>query len=454
MQQSALDYSSYSRFPNQDLDHIPGDRGLPILGHTISFLRDYQSLSIKGYAAYGPVHRRNILFQEGVSLLGPDANQIVLGDTEQLFSSSLAWNPVLDRVFPNGLMLKDFGEHRYHRRILQSAFKKPAIESYLNPMGEHIVEGIQQWPENQRFEFLPNIKSLLLDVAAQAFLGMELGDDADAVNQAFVDAADASIAVIHKRIPGTRWARGLDGRELLEAFMFRHIEAKRNSDALDFFAQICRAEDENGQGLSDQAVVDHVIFLLFAAHDTTTSTLSSVAYALAQQPEWQEELRAEYAGLGDNPSYDDIAGMEKTALVFREALRMYPALPTIPRRCLRETQVLGHRIPRNAGVAISPLFTHYMEEYWDQPSKFDPERFGPARAEHKRHFYQYVPFGGGAHKCLGLNFAEIQVKLFLCQFLRRYEISVADGYEMNYTLVPLRMPKDGLPVKIRARTKS
>lgn len=448
MQTLANDYSDYKRLPNGALDHIPGDRGLPILGHTLGFLSNIHEETNRAYQKYGLVYRRHILFQEGIALLGPDANQAIMQDPDQCFSSTLAWNPVLDQIFPNGLMLKDFGEHRYHRRILQSAFKKAAIESYLHPMAHHISTGLDSWPKQQSIQFLPRIKSLLLDVAAESFLGVELGDKADALNQAFVNAADASIALIQRRIPGTRWARGMAGRELLEEFMHQHLPSKRLSNDLDFFAQICRATDESDQQLSDEAVVDHIIFLLFAAHDTTTSTLCSVAYALAQHPDWQDELRAEYSQLNNLPSYEEISAMEKTGWVFREALRMYPALPTIPRRCLRETEVMGHRIPRNASVGLSPLFTHYMEEYWDRPYSFEPDRFSPGREEHKRHFYQFMPFGGGAHKCLGLNFAEIQVKLFLSLFLQRYRITVADSYQMKYTLIPLRMPTDGLPVTI------
>lgn len=206
MQQQRIDYSQYSSQPSSDLSHIPGDNGLPIFGHTLEFLRDNHALLNRGYSRHGLVYRRRVLFQNGISLLGPEANRQVLLDSQQCFSNYLAWSTVLDRIFPNGLMLKDFSDHRYHRRILQSAFKKPALESYLQPMGQHIAEGLTQWPRKQTFQFLPAVKSLLLDIAAQTFLGVELGDDAQAVNKAFVDAADASIAVIKRRIPGSRWA--------------------------------------------------------------------------------------------------------------------------------------------------------------------------------------------------------------------------------------------------------
>ncbi|WP_156501034.1 cytochrome P450, partial [Alcanivorax sp. HI0044] len=105
----------------------------------------------------------------------------------------------------------------------------------------------------------------------------------------------------------------------------------------------------------------------------------------------------------------------------------------------------------NTMVNVSTLYTHYMEEYWSNPTTFDPERFSDERAEHKKHFYQWVPFGGGHHKCLGLNFAELQTKTFLFQFLRRYRVSVKPGYELPTQQVPLIMPKDGLPVVLEKR---
>lgn len=452
MQFNELDYGKYSRMPSAKLDHIPGDCGLPVIGHTLPFLKDFHGLVQRSYKRYGSIYRSNAFFQNVVVALGPEANEAVLNDTEKCFSNSLAWNPTLDKLFPNGLMLKDFDDHRLHRKILQSAFKKQAVENYLGSMGANISANIGNWPRDKDILFLPAIKTLLLDVAAQAFMGLDLGPQADKINKSFVDATSATLAVIKIPIPGNKWSRGLKGRYRLETFVKSHIESKRDSSDTDFFAQICRAVDEEGNRLADQTIVDHLIFLLFAAHDTTTSTLCSVVYALAKHPEWQEELRGEFAQFDTKEwRYEDLAQMEKASLVFREALRMHPPLATIPRRCLRETDILGYSIPENAAVGISPLFTHYMQEYWHNPEQFDPQRFSSERAEHKQHFYQFIPFGGGVHKCLGLNFAEIQVKLFLSLFLTRYDLSVAEDYSMQYSVVPLCMPTDRLPIRIRDR---
>ncbi len=451
MSSPSTDYQDYPRRATRNIKHIPGSSGLPLFGQTFSFLRNYKALTAERYKKHGQISRGNTLFQHSLTLLGPEANEIVLKNSEGQFSSRLAWNPLLDRLFPNGLMLKDADAHRYDRKILQGAFKKSAIEGYLDTMNPHLESGLKAWPQGKEFHFQHAVKQLLLEVAAEVFLGVEMGDEAAEVNQAFVDAMQASMAVVKLDIPGTLWHRGLRGRQKLEDFVMAHIDAKRSGQGRDIFSQICHATDEDGNQFSDEAVRDHIIFLLFAAHDTTTSTLCSIVYALAKNPEWQQRLREEFKDVGKAQlEYDDLGQLDDTKLVFKEALRMYPPVPGIPRRTVKDMELFGYQIPKNTAVAISPLFTHYMEEYWTEPNRFDPERFSKARAEDKKHFFQWVPFGGGAHKCLGLNFAEVQTKLFLFHLLTRYQIKVKDGYEMPRTWVPLIFPADGLPVSFDA----
>jgi cytochrome P450 len=447
------EYLDLPRKSNDDIKHIPGDNGaLPILGDTVAFLTDYLALVTRKHKMYGPVFRNNALLQRSIAVLGPEANEIVLKDSEKIFSSKKAWDPILDKLFPDGLMLRDFDEHRFHRRILQAAFKKDALQGYLDDMNPRIQQGVLDFPKNTEFGFKDDIKSLLLDVAAQVFMGVEMGAEADKINKGFLHSMEASMAVVKLPIPGTTWKKGLDGRKTLKEFIQKHIAAKRTTETSDFFSQFCHAKDEDGNTLSDEAVRDHTIFLLFAAHDTTTSTLCSIIYALAKNPEWQDILHKECSQIeGDHLSYDDLPKLEKAGLVMKEALRMYPPIPAIPRRCIKETVILGHRIPKNSGIGISPLFTHYMEEWWSEPHKFDPERFSAERAEHKRHLYQWIPFGGGGHKCIGLNFAEMQVKLFLFHLFKNHTISVKPSYEMKYNAVPISFPTDGLPITIRAR---
>jgi cytochrome P450 len=119
----------------------------------------------------------------------------------------------------------------------------------------------------------------------------------------------------------------------------------------------------------------------------------------------------------------------------------------IPRVASADFAFAGHRIPAGTMVVISPIHTHHMPEWWPAPTLWDPERFSPARAEDERHTHCWIPFGGGPHHCLGLRFAELQVKTTLHQLVLRYRWSVDPGYQMPVQQAPISKPRDGLPVR-------
>lgn len=186
-----------------------------------------------------------------------------------------------------------------------------------------------------------------------------------------------------------------------------------------------------------------------AAHDTTTSSLTSLLYELAANPEWQERLREEVRGFGSPVlGYDDQLAMPDTIAVIQETLRRYPPLSTIPRMSTEPFEWAGYEIPARVMVVIYPIHTHHMTEWWSDPFRFDPSRFQPGREEHARHSHAYIPFGGGNHMCLGLRFAEMQIKAVLFQLVQRYRWSVPEGYEMPVQQAPISKPMDGLPLRI------
>jgi cytochrome P450 len=190
--------------------------------------------------------------------------------------------------------------------------------------------------------------------------------------------------------------------------------------------------------------------LMMAAHDTSTSTITTLFYLLGKNTEWQERLRKEAQAVGSEfISFDDQEKLTELDWCIREALRMYPPLPTMPRAVLQDFEYKGYKIERGLGVSASPIHTHYMEEYWTHPEKFDPERWSPERAEYKKHFYQWIPFGGGAHMCIGQHFGFMEIKAIMHQVLLNFEWHLPENYEMPYQLMPIAKPKDKLPLKLK-----
>src|SRR5215510_1137386 len=259
------------------LRHIPGDEGWPFIGNTLAVLADPKGQVEKSAAKYGPIYRTHLFGETSITLLGPEANELVLFDQARLFSSTHGWGPLLNLLFPRGLMLLDFEEHRLHRRALSVAFKSGPMKSYLGELDSGIAARVAQWKAQPGpMLFYPAMKQLTLDLAATSFLGADIGPEVDEITRAFVDMVAASVAVVRKPLPFTPMARGVKGRQRIVAYFSEQIPIRRaKGGGDDLFSQLCHATHEDGALLSTQDVIDHMSFLMMAAHDTLTSSLTS-----------------------------------------------------------------------------------------------------------------------------------------------------------------------------------
>lgn len=434
----------------RDIDHIPGKDGWPIVGTTLEQLKDPHAFTKKMFEQHGPVYRANSFGGRFVALLGPEANELVMFDRDKLFSSEQGWGPVLNLLFPGGLMLMDFDKHRVHRKTLSVAFKPEPMKLYADSLNQGISRRVAEWA-GKPIQFYPAIKQLTLDLAAASFLGIPWGPEADKINKAFVDMVQASIGVVRVPLPGTAMGRGVAGRKFLLDYFGKEVPKRRAGDAQDMFSQFCRATNDDGELLSDSEIIDHMNFLMMAAHDTITSSATSMVMLLAKNPEWQEKLREEMNGLGingDDLPYERINDLVLTDYAFKESLRMMAPVPSIPRRAVRAFSFGGYDFPAGTHVGVNPAFTHFMPEYWPEPEKFDPMRFEPEQVR-ARHKYAWVPFGGGAHMCLGLHFAYMQIKILMWHMLRNHNITMPQGSGDKWQAWPIPKPRDGLPVQLR-----
>jgi cytochrome P450 len=426
---------------------LPGEAGLPLIGNTLKFANGRMSATHEWYEKYGPVSWTRAVGQLWVNVEGPDACGAVLQDRERVYDAS-GWKLLIGPFFNRGLMLLDGQEHHRHRRIMQEAFTAERLARYLEPMNETIADGLANWPTG-RLRFYPAIKQLTLDVATRTFMADEVGAASKRVNRAFSDTVRAATAFIRVPVPGLRWSRGLAGRRLLENYLRPRIAERRAGDGTDLFSALCHVRSEDGERFSDDDIVNHMIFLLMAAHDTSTSTLTTMAYYLARHPEWQERCRAESRAIGSGPiRYSDLDRLTSLDLVMKESMRLVPPVPGITRRANRETELLGYRVPAGAYVAVHLWGLHHLPELWPDPERFDPERFAEHRREDKVHRHAYMPFGNGVHKCIGMYFGGMEIKAAMHQMLQRWRLTVEPGYKMPIDWVSLPRPKDGLPIHL------
>jgi cytochrome P450 len=433
-----------------ELREVPGDGGLPLLGSTFDVLSGKVYNSRARYDKYGPVSWMRAFGLRYVTVQGPEAAGVVLQNRDRAFANGPGWSSLIGPFFHGGLMLLDFDEHHRHRRIMQQAFTAERLAGYLEPMNATLADRLATWHPQRDLRIYPALKQLTLDIATRTFMGLELGAEADGLNRAFADCVRAGTAVIRFPVPGLRWARGLAGRKFLEQFLYPRIPAKRRSDDGDLFSALCHARaDEDGARFTDDEIVNHMIFLLMAAHDTTTITMTTMAYHLAKQVDWQERCRAESIALGTPTlGYDDIDRLGSLDLAMRECMRLVTAVPGLMRKTVKDTEILGFRIPANTFVSINVQGTHHLGEYWPDPERFDPERFAEDRREDKIHRAAWIPFGSGVHKCIGLHFGGMQVKAAMHQLLLGHRWLVSPDYVLPIDWSSLPRPKDGLPVHL------
>jgi cytochrome P450 len=435
------------RTPRNALAHIPGEDGWPVIGSTLELLADPKGFVEKRALRFGPVFRTRALGDTNVTLLGPEANEFFLLDPQNVLSSQSGWGFLLDKLFPRGLMLLDFDEHRLHRRALSVAFKAGPMRSYLDFLNAGIAASLSKWPRRVEMRVYPAMKQLTLDVAGASFLGLQLGPDTETLVKALSAMIAATVAPIRAALPGTKMREGVKARAYVVEYFKRQIPARRDSGSEDLFSHLCRATYEDGSFLTAQDVADHMNFFIMAAYDTVTSSLTTLVYRLAANPQWQEavrdELRGQGAKLGEQLSYKKLESLPLTEMAFKEAMRMVPPVPSIPRRAVRDFEFKGIKIPAQTLISINPLYTHYMHDIWPEPERYDPMRFSEETTR-GRHRYAYIPFSGGAHMCLGLNFAYMQAKCFAWHFLSSVRVSIDDGYRPKWNMWPIPSPRDGL----------
>lgn len=248
----------------------------------------------------------------------------------------------------------------------------------------------------------------------------------------------------------------VDARRRLDAVIHNEIARRRRTGERgeDVLSLLLDAADEDGQRLDDAHVRDEVMTLLFAGHDTTTSTISFLFHELARSPhELRRLLDERDAVLGDRaPAFADLMGgaLPRLDLVLDETLRLYPAAWIGPRRSVRPFELGGVRVPAGVPVSYSSWASHRLPDVWDEPDAFRPDRFAePARSEIPTG--AYVPFGGGSRTCIGMRFGQLEVKAIATRILRDVMLELDGGFRLRVRQMPTIGPRDGLPIIVRAR---
>ncbi|MEO3854926.1 cytochrome P450 [Acrocarpospora sp. B8E8] len=368
------------------------------------------------------------------------------------------------RALGDGLLTSEGDLWRKQRKLIQPAFQAKRIAAQAGVVAEEaaaLVGRLRAAAGTGPVNVVDELTALTLGVLGRTLLDADLGVFSG-VGHAFEAVQDqamfemVSLGAVPMWVPLPKQLRFRQARKELQHVVDRLVAERRTrtgdwgDDVLSKLIQSTAEEPDPKVGR--QRMTDELITLLLAGHETTASTLGWTFYLLDRDPEVAERLHAEAVEvLGDRPPvYEDLHRLRYTSMVIEEAMRLYPPVWILTRQALADDEVGGYHVPAGSDVLVCPYTLHRHPEFWNEPEKFDPERFDPG-VQSGRPRYAYIPFGAGPRFCVGNNLGMMEAAFVTALVARDLRLTRVPGYEaVPEPMLSLRM-KDGLPMTVTPR---
>lgn len=430
----------------------PGSMGFPIVGETLHFLLDSEYAN-KRRAQYGDISKSNILGRPTVFMMGPEANEFILSTGMDHFSWREGWPAAFQELLGESLFLQEGAEHQRNRKLLMPAFHGKALEGYLEMMVSLTQAHCTQWEAQHAFGWLQEMKKLTFAIASQLLIGSSSGAMTDRLAGWFADLTNGLFSIPALRWSWTPYGKALQARDALLSHLEQVIHDRMERPTQDALGLLVQAEDENGDRLTLQELKVQALLLLFAGHETTTSMLTSLLMIFAQYPDILNCAREEQMNLSDSLSdpgeltMAQLRQMSYLDQVLKEVERVFPPVSGGFRGVVKPFEFQGYRVPQGWSVVYRIDACKEDDRYFSNPTQFDPDRFSPDRAEYKRTDYALVTFGGGPRICLGMAFAQMEMKVVAALLLRQYRWELLPHQDLSMVRIPTLHPRSGLQVK-------
>jgi cytochrome P450 len=337
----------------------------------------------------------------------------------------------LKPVVGNGLLRSEGAFWLRQRRLIQPAFSRELSAVFAEIVTRQTLRLADEWTAQPQRDLYRDMTTLALQVAAEALLGVEVGDDVATISEALQEIHANTEQRIPRPIDWPMWIPSPLNLRLRRAMsrlnnvLDRLIQDRRGkgTDGRDALARMLCLRDEEGKGMSDQQLRDEAMTLLLAGHDTTANALTWSWYLLAQHPQVADKLCHEAASVfGDRqPSADDVGKLRYCSDIFNESMRLYPPVFLFGREAIRDCRIGDVAVRKGTTIFISQWLLHRDERFFENPLEFLPERWADD-FEKKLTPYAYVPFGGGPRICIGKELALLEGALVLAILGSRFAI--------------------------------
>jgi cytochrome P450 len=345
---------------------------------TMQFVRDPLPILLAAYEQYGPIFSIRVFHERFVFMLGPEANHYILVSHASTFRWREGDFGQLIPLMGDGLLTIDGEYHKRARRIMLPAFHTETIAGAVGAIVEETGAALAPWRPGQVVDVYHWARELAMRIAMRALLGLD-PDDADGGARAAFHFERAlgyygtGPLARSARGPGSAWRRMTASRGVLDELIYGEIARRRRrgeAEPRDILGMLLAASDDDGSALSDQEVRHQVMTLMFAGHDTTTSTVSFLLYELARHPHVLARLYDEQDRVlaGAPPAAAQLVReLPELDMVLDETLRLYPPAWVGPRWAAEEFEFAGHHVPAGSYVAYSSWASHRLPDVFEEP---------------------------------------------------------------------------------------
>lgn len=369
---------------------------------------------------------------------------------------------ILRELIGDGLITREEPLHRERRRVLQPAFHREQIASYMDIIVQESSRAFSDWTDGASVDIGEQMRRLTLSIIGMSLFGPEFRDSAREIS-AVLDrvmkrAGRIAPAVTFLKSLTRRYRRVFPHgpslffqreRKELDLILRPLIAKRRNSNGRDVLSLLLNLHDETSGSLSDEDILNEIVTFVLAGHETTATALTWACHLLATHIPQQTQLAAEAQSVPSetNSAAEMVSRLSYTAMVFNETLRLFPPVPLFGRRVVQPMALAGYNIPVGATVLLSPYITQRNPRYFQEPDSFRPERWnnGPAAK------FAWFPFGGGAKMCIGEPLARAEGVLILAEMMRRFEFSQPDHQTVSINPSVTLRPDRPVILFIRAR---
>lgn len=408
---------------------------------------------------------RSLVFGTEVVVTRPETlKQVFTGDTD-VYLAGEANSPLAAVLGDRSVLVLDGAAHLRQRRLMLPAFHGERMQQYTEDMRDVTARAVERWREGERVLLHPAAQRVALEVILRAVLGLESG-------HALIELASSLtrlLEVVQSPLgalwmmpalrrdlgPLTGWARIARAIKATDALLYEHIarrRAERGERRGDVLAVMLEAADEEGRPMTDNELRDELMTLLVAGHETSATSLCWAFEEILRSPGEQGRLRDEVDKVvGREPlRAEHIPELKRLDAAIKEALRLHPPSGAVGRRLARPVTLEGYSIP--AGVLVVPCMylTHRRADLYPEPDRFMPERFLGKKTDP----YEWLPFGGGARRCLGMAFAMHEMKVVMAEILRRARLRLAKPGPIKTVLRSfIYAPRGGTAVIVEEKTR-